>query len=63
MAVVSFKQRVKNEAKTKMKNVDLVFRKPRSSKEVYSELVLGNVSSFFKYKDNIKGLVSKKFIK
>ena len=48
--------------KTKMKSVDLVFRKPRSSKEVYSELILGNVSDVSKYKDEIEGFITKSFV-
>lgn len=45
--------------KTKMKSVDLVFRKPRSSKELYSELIVGNISEISKYKDKIEGFISK----
>lgn len=48
---------------SKVRNVDLIFRKPRSSKEPYSELIFGNVDDINKYKNEITDFISKDFIK
>lgn len=47
---------------SKVRNVDLIFRKPRSSKEPYSELIFGNVADINKYKNEIVNFISKDFI-
>ena len=49
--------------KSKVKEVDLIFRKPRSSANSYSELILGTVKDIEKYKSTISELISKEFIK
>lgn len=47
----------------KVKEVDLIFRKTRSSKTPYSELIYGNVSEIIKYKEKITDLISEDFFK
>ncbi len=46
----------------KVKEVDLIFRKPRGSKMPYSELVYGNVADIIQYKEKILDFVSQDFL-
>lgn len=46
----------------KMKKVDLVFRKPRSSKNLYEDLIYGNKSDINKYRNEILKFLSKVFV-
>lgn len=43
---------------SKVKDVELIFRRPRSSKESFEELVWGNREDIYKYKEVIEQLVS-----
>lgn len=47
---------------SKVKPVDLIFRKQRSSEGTYDELVFGNKADVAKYKDKIVDYISKEFI-
>lgn len=47
----------------KVNEVDLIFRKPRSSETPYSELIYGNISDIIKYKEKIIELISEDFFK
>lgn len=47
--------------KEKAKNVDLIFRKPRSSKTLYQELIWGNRENIKKYQHNIQTLITPEF--
>lgn len=47
---------------SKVKPVDLIFRKKRSSVGIYDELVFGNKADVAKYKDKIADYISKDFI-
>lgn len=49
--------------KSKVKDVDLIFRRPRSSEELFEELVWGNQESICKYEGVIKEFVSRNFVK
>jgi len=47
---------------TKAKEVDLIFKKVRSSEMPYSELIYGNVADIMKYKEKIADLISEDFL-
>lgn len=47
---------------SKVKPVDLIFRKKRSSVGIYDELVFGNKADVAKYKDKIADYISKDLI-
>lgn len=47
---------------TKAKEVDLIFKKVRSSEMPYSELIYGNVADVMKYKEKIADLISEDFL-
>lgn len=47
---------------SKVKPIDLIFRKKRSSEGIYDELVFGNKADVAKYKDKIADYISKDFI-
>lgn len=49
--------------KGKLKEVDLIFRKPRSSAILYEDLLFGNKSDIARYKEKIQDFVSKDFFK
>jgi len=44
------------------KEVDLIFKKVRSSEMPYSELIYGNVADIMKYKEKIADLISEDFL-
>lgn len=45
----------------KAKKVDLIFRRPRSNKEKYTELIFGNPNDVVRYKEDIESLISDDF--
>ncbi len=45
----------------KAKRVDLIFRRPRSNKEKYTELIFGNLNDVVRYKEDIESLISDDF--
>ncbi len=47
----------------KMQKVDLIFKRIRGSKTVFSNLVYGDAALVSEYKNEIKDLISKHFLK
>lgn len=52
-----------NELSSNAKKVDLIFRKPRNSKDKYTDLCFGDVDKIKKYKAAIEPLVSSEILK
>ncbi|MBQ4558825.1 MAG: hypothetical protein IJA54_00690 [Tyzzerella sp.] len=48
--------------KSKVKDVDVIFRRPRGSEELFEELVWGKRENVHKYKGEIEQLVSKEYL-